>query len=375
MSLQGLVIAPFTVAGRINSGAYHKAKAIVEGCDAKSSATFEPLMPTEYEQRLLSLRTEYGGPAFLHEAGVVVYSETAGFIGDDAQLLTWLKRNHVVGADASANSDGMQESWDVIADEAYLSLLTESGLTFAFLELSQDDGVIGRLVFELFPQLAPQACSNFLALCKDGYLGTPIHRIKPGGWLQAGDVKTGNGDGGASSTGVPLPDESFAIEHAARGVLGMVNGGPHTATSQFYVTLGACPFFDRKFVAFGKLVDGTRLLEYLESIDCSNERPRANLVISDAGMVERHEMEHYAASNEESEAATKLQSLTRARNKRKELQERKKAAARVQAAKRGQQARREAKQQKEAATKVQAISRGRKARATKGAAPAAAESA
>lgn len=46
-------------------------------------------------------------------------------------------------------------------------------------------------------------------------------------------------------------DESFAVLHNKRGILGMANKGPHTNGSQFYITLQPTPWMDRTFVAFG----------------------------------------------------------------------------------------------------------------------------
>ena len=187
--------------------------------------------------------------------------------------------------------------------------------------------------------------------------------------MQGGDVVSGNGDGGSTASGSALPDESFHMKHSEFGILGMANRGkPHTATSQFYVTFAPCSSFDGSYVAFGKLVDGHKLLRFLEIADTALERPRGNLFISAAGKVVP--MASSAASQfyaDEDAAAAKLQAMQKARIKRKELAETKAAAARVQAAKRGQMARKEAREQREAATKVQAISRGRKSRKAKAA--------
>lgn len=152
--------------------------------------------------------------------------------------------------------------------------------------------------------------------------------------------------------------QSFQIKHSEYGILGMANNGPHSATSQFYCTFAPCPTFDRTFSAFGKLVDGSKLLRFLESIDTSAERPRAQLSIGACGLLSANTLSGAA----EDAAAAKVQSLHRARLARKEAKDRKEAAARIAAVKRGQKARQEKKQQVEAATKVQAISRGRKAR-------------
>jgi len=363
----GLKLTPFTVAGKVNSGAFQKSCAIAQSCSASASAIILPLLPADYEKLLLELQELHGGPAYLHQAGVVVYSEQAGFIGDDAAFVRWLEANDVRGIAASTNSNGKQPSWDEVAEKQFQSLLTESGRTFAFLELDADgEGSIGRLVFELYPDLAPKTCDNFLELCEKsegGYKGSPIHRVKAGAWLQAGDTATGNGDGGASASGHALPDESFAIHHDTYGILGMANTGHvHSAQSQFYVTFAPCPCFDQKYVAFGKLVDGTKLLRYLEEVDTSNERPLQALTIVGAGRIVPLTPSDKSFYEDEDAAAAKLQAMHKGRLKRKEMQERKAAAAKLQAVKRGQAARKEAEEQKAAAVKMQSLQRGRKAR-------------
>ena len=363
--MSGLKLTPFTVAGRINSGAFQKSKAIATKCDAAASATIIELLPTDYAKLMTKLSEEFGGPAYLHESGVAVYSEQAGFIGDDAEFVKWLGKNNIGGVAAAANSDGTGTNWDAFAEAEFQALLCESERTFAFLELAiESDGVIGRLVFELFPEIAPVTCENFLALCEKesgGYAGSPIHRISSGDWLQGGDVVSGNGDGGATASGSVLADESYHLKHSEYGVLGMANTGkPHSATSQFYVTFAPTPFFDGSFVAFGKLVDGHKLLSFVEVMDVANQRPRANLHVSAAGKILPIAPGSFYADEEQ--ASIKLQAMHRTRLAKKELAEKKAAAARVQAAKRGQKARKEAKEQREAAVKVQAISRGRKSR-------------
>jgi len=366
-SLTSLKITPFTVAGKVNSGEFQKAKAIALACDGSASATIEALLPADYDKLLLKLQSEFGGPAYLHEAGVAVYSEVAGFIGDDVSFIKWLESNKINGISKALNSNGKAVNFDVLADKEYQALLTESGLTFAYMELMFDGESLGRLIFQLFPDLAPKTVQNFLALCDpeaaSGYTGSAIHRIKPGGWLQGGDVITGDGNGGKSASGAPLPDESFHIKHCEYGILGMANDGPHSAMSQFYCTFAPTPSFDKTYVAFGKLADGTKLLQFLECIDCANDRPRAELNISKCGqLMPMSDLEKRELAQQEDASAAKLQAMHRGRIVRKERQEKKEAAARVAAAQREEKAKQEEKEQQVAATKVQAISRGRKAR-------------
>jgi len=372
-SLVDLTLTPFTVAGRVNANRFHMAKAVALGCEAAPSCTVLELLPTEYAKLLVTLAEQYGGPAYMHEEGVCIYSEQAGWIGGTVAFFKWLEKNNVSDVQKAISSTGKGKNWSLIAEKQFQRVLCESERSFVFLELAvEGDGVIGRLVFELFPNLAPKTCDNFYALCEKqgagGYTGTPIHRVKVGGWMQGGDVVTGNGDGGASASGSPLPDESFHIKHCEYGVLGMANQGtPHSATSQFYVTFAPCPSFNNRYVSFGKLVDGHKLLKFIEDSDVANERPRMNLTVSACGKVMPFTDTSIASDfyASEDEAAAKLQSMHKARLQRKENADRKAAAARVQAAKRGQIARKEAKEQRDAAVKVQAISRGRNSRKAK----------
>uniref|UniRef100_A0AC11EH29 Peptidylprolyl isomerase like 6 n=1 Tax=Ovis aries TaxID=9940 RepID=A0AC11EH29_SHEEP len=65
------------------------------------------------------------------------------------------------------------------------------------------------------------------------------------------DIVAGKGDNGESIYGPTFEDENFSVLHNKRGVLGMVNKGRHSNGSQFYITLQAAPYLDKKYVAFG----------------------------------------------------------------------------------------------------------------------------
>lgn len=80
-----------------------------------------------------------------------------------------------------------------------------------------------------------------------------------------------------------IQDESFAIEHSKRGIIGMSNSGRNTNGSQFYITLQEIPFFDKKYVAFGKVIEGSETLNALEKISTQNQRPTKELKIEDCG--------------------------------------------------------------------------------------------
>lgn len=91
---------------------------------------------------------------------------------------------------------------------------------FAFL-FHGNLSVVSYLIvtFQLYADLVPNTCENFLRLCetkRGGYSGTPVHRIVKDGWIQCGGF-------GLKST--DLDCENFIIPHDRRGVLCMANNG------------------------------------------------------------------------------------------------------------------------------------------------------
>jgi len=157
---------------------------------------------------------------------------------------------------------------------------------------------IGRLLIELFSERLPKTCKNFLELClgsrteaerhdpplKLWYKNSIFHRIVPNGWIQGGDIEEGKGIGGESIYGPFFEDEDFSIPHAKRGIVGMANRGRHTNGSQFFITLQPAPWMDTKYVAFGQVIEGARVLDELEKQETFNERPKSQCVILDCGL-------------------------------------------------------------------------------------------
>lgn len=93
------------------------------------------------------------------------------------------------------------------------------------------------VVLELFEDLCPQTCANFLQLSRANYDHTKddkagvisykdseIHRIVPGMFIQGGRIK-GVEQGKASAFGQEFEDESFHMKHQEIGMLGMCKRG------------------------------------------------------------------------------------------------------------------------------------------------------
>eukprot|EP00981_Chlorochromonas_danica_P006194 scaffold1307_cov166-Ochromonas_danica.AAC.16 len=152
---------------------------------------------------------------------------------------------------------------------------------------------LGSIIVELLADHCPQAVSNFQQLC-DGYRdldnnkflkyeNSLVHRIVKNGWLQTGDLIDGSGK---NSRAVVNPsgafsDESFAVDFGfpLGGILGYANEGPHCNGSQFFITLGPCAWMNKKFVGFGRVLQGFGVLRRINVLPTSNQCPLETLKV------------------------------------------------------------------------------------------------
>ncbi len=122
---------------------------------------------------------------------------------------------------------------------------------------------------ELYPEYAPQAVGNFVALANSGfYDGLIFHRVIPGFMIQGGDPK-GAGYGGPgycikgefAMNGVPNP-----LKHTP-GVLSMArSSAPDSAGSQFFIMTSTSPHLDGSYAAFGKVLEGLDVAEAIVNV-------------------------------------------------------------------------------------------------------------
>jgi peptidyl-prolyl cis-trans isomerase B (cyclophilin B) len=135
----------------------------------------------------------------------------------------------------------------------------------------------GRITVELFDEDAPKTVENFRKLSDEGfYDGLTFHRIIKDFMIQGG-CPEGTGTGGPGYTFEDEPNQHRVV----RGALAMANSGPNTNGSQFFlVTADECPWLDGKHTVFGQIVDGTDVLEALDSAETDHgDRPRKPQVI------------------------------------------------------------------------------------------------
>jgi len=159
----------------------------------------------------------------------------------------------------------------------------------------------GTVKFELYPDVAPESVSNFIALANNGYYdGLTFHRFVDNFVIQGGD-KNGDGSGSAKISDInksivpgSSDDYTYAIkgEFAVNGVnntlkfekgvlgvarsdyssYGLTEEGYNSGSSQFFIVTtddkSTLNNLNQNYASFGKVIEG---YEYIEEIVKINE--------------------------------------------------------------------------------------------------------
>lgn len=129
---------------------------------------------------------------------------------------------------------------------------------------------LGAIKFELLEDEAPKTAENFRLLAERGYYnGTIFHRVISGFMIQGGDPN-GDGTGGQTATGAPLPNEinrSSSLYQGGyrRGLVAMANKGrPETGSSQFFI-MHQNYSLQPNYTVFGRVIEGMDVVDKIAS--------------------------------------------------------------------------------------------------------------
>jgi cyclophilin family peptidyl-prolyl cis-trans isomerase len=126
---------------------------------------------------------------------------------------------------------------------------------------------LGTIKVELLEDEAPKTTENFRMLAeRDYYNGTIFHRVISNFMVQGGDPK-GNGTGGETASGAPLPNEinrSSPLYQGGsyqRGLVAMANAGsPESGRSQFFIMHQTYPL-KPNYTIFGRVIEGMDVVD------------------------------------------------------------------------------------------------------------------
>ncbi|MEE1043814.1 MAG: peptidylprolyl isomerase [Clostridia bacterium] len=142
----------------------------------------------------------------------------------------------------------------------------------------------GKIVIELYPEVAPNTVCNFIELANSGfYDGLTFHRCIAGFMIQSGDPEgTGMGGPGYTIKG-EFTSNGFTntLKHE-RGVISMARKSVplDSAGSQFFIMVEDATHLDGQYAAFGKVTEGMDIVDKIVANETDeNDKPLVDQVI------------------------------------------------------------------------------------------------
>ena len=157
----------------------------------------------------------------------------------------------------------------------------------------------GTIKLELYPEMAPEAVANFVALAKNGYYdGTKFHRVVSEFMIQAGQG-TKNTSPKLSDLGIEVSEEEnreYCIKgeflankykkntlRHEKGVISMARAdytsysatltteSYNSASSQFFIMTADNVGLDGMYAPFGKVIEGLDIVEKIDKVETKIE--------------------------------------------------------------------------------------------------------
>lgn len=123
----------------------------------------------------------------------------------------------------------------------------------------------GDIVIGLFADKAPMTVNSFLFLADSGwYDNITFHRVIPDLFAQTGDP-SGTGKGNPGYYMITEIDPSLSFDRPGR--VAMVNSGPDTSGSQFFITYAPTTKYNGQYTIFGQVLSGMEVLKQLTPRD------------------------------------------------------------------------------------------------------------
>ena len=134
----------------------------------------------------------------------------------------------------------------------------------------------GVITLELDADKAPKSTANFLAYVNKGhYDNTIFHRVIPGFMIQGGGFEPGLKQKG---TDAPIENEANnGLKNQTYTIAMARTGNPHSATAQFFINVKDNEMLNARqpgndgYAVFGKVVDGTAVVDKIKAVPTGNK--------------------------------------------------------------------------------------------------------
>ena len=140
----------------------------------------------------------------------------------------------------------------------------------------------GVITLELDAEKAPKSTANFLSYVNSGfYNGTVFHRVIKNFMVQGGGFTP---DMQQKPTKAPIPLEAKnGLKNDTYTIAMARTGDPNSATSQFFINvkdnamLNATNPDGHGYAVFGKVVEGTAVVDKIKAVATGNKGPHQNV--------------------------------------------------------------------------------------------------
>jgi len=149
----------------------------------------------------------------------------------------------------------------------------------------------GIIALELDAEKAPKSVANFLAYIEHGhYDNTIFHRVIPGFMIQGGGMEPGMVQ---RKTAKPIDNEANNGLKNSRYTVAMARTNePHSATAQFFINAADNGFLNHTapttqgwgYTVFGKVIEGTDLVDKIQSVDTGRKGFHDDVPVDDLVM-------------------------------------------------------------------------------------------